>query len=164
VTSVTGMSGLLPSGSRVEVGGEQVAHAGDAVAPQQFEPVQSVVGGTQGRDVSGHQVLPALALFGHQSRPLQDRDVLLHGGEAHRVVAGQGGDRERVVNRAPHDVPPRGVGEGLEEPIHLDLTYNHTVVYSTQTRPDARGSAEMTWRRLTRRLGSAKTLRRDRVA
>src|SRR5262249_6717987 len=105
---------------------------GDAVTPGQFESVQGVVGRTERRGVARHQVLPAPALLGHESGALQDGHVLLHRGEAHRVLAGQGRDRGLVLlaQRAPDDVPSRGVGEGVEQLIVVGLIYNHTVVYS----------------------------------
>src|SRR5262249_28643250 len=85
---------------------------------------------TERRGVARHQVLPAPALLGHESGALQDGHVLLHRGEAHRVLAGQRRDRVLLAQRAPDDVPSRGVGEGVEQLIDVGLIYNHTVVYS----------------------------------
>src|SRR5581483_2025806 len=111
------------------VGGEQVVHASDALSPDQFESVECVVGGTQRGRVARHEVLPAPAVFGHQSRPFQDGDVLLYGRKAHRVSAGEGRDREALVQGPAHDVASGGVREGVEGQVHVRLFYNHTVVY-----------------------------------
>ena len=40
-------------------------------------------------DVGAHDLATAGAFLGDQAGPFEDRDVLLHGGEAHRVVPGQ---------------------------------------------------------------------------
>ena len=40
------------------------------------------------RAVGVHDLLPPAALLGDERRPFQHRDVLLHRGEAHRVVPG----------------------------------------------------------------------------
>ena len=54
-------------------------------------------------------------LLGDEARPLEDGDVLLHGREAHRVVAGDLGDALLAGDRAAHDVTPGGVGQGGED-------------------------------------------------
>ena len=59
------------------------------------------------------------ALLGDQAGPLEDRDVLLHGREAHRVVAGQLGDALLAVDRPADDVAPRGVGQGAEHAVEV---------------------------------------------
>jgi hypothetical protein len=112
------------------MGGEHVVHAGDAVTPDLFESVQGVVGRTERRGVGLYQVLPAPALLGHESGALQDGHMLLHGGEAHRVLAGQGRDRVPLAQCAPDDVPSRAVGEGVEQLIGVGAIYNHSVVYN----------------------------------
>ena len=43
-------------------------------------------------EVGAHDLAAAGALLGDQAGPFQDRDVLLHRREAHRVVPGQLGD------------------------------------------------------------------------
>ena len=64
------------------------------------------------------------ALLGDQARPLEDRDVLLHGREAHLVVPGQLGDALAAVECAQDDVAPGGVGQcgedviGVEDDLH----------------------------------------------
>ena len=54
--------------------------------------------------------------------------MFLHGGEAHRVTAGEGGDVVLTFERAQKDVAPRGVGEGVEHPVRMFVgqsIYNH---------------------------------------
>src|SRR5262249_40419692 len=84
------------------------------------------------------------ALLGHESGALQHGHVLLHRGEAHRVLAGQGRDRVLVLlaQRAPDDVPSRGVGEGVEQLIVVGLIYNHTVAYYPRTSASARADSD----------------------
>src|SRR5262249_20439226 len=90
---VKGMSFLLRCAGQSKssvgrVGDKQVVHAGDAVAPDQLESVEGVVGSTQRRGVARDQMLPALALLGHEPRPLHDGDVFLHGRDAHARLIG----------------------------------------------------------------------------
>ena len=44
-----------------------------------------------GVDVASHELLSPLPLLGHESGPFEHGDVLLHGGEAHRVALRQRG-------------------------------------------------------------------------
>jgi hypothetical protein len=57
--------------------------------------------------------------------------VLLHGGEAHRVVVGESRHRRLAPGAAAQDVAPRGIGQGLEQAIDVVVgqrIYNHPVV------------------------------------
>ncbi len=83
-----------------------------------------------GVDVTAHELLAPASVLGDEAGPLQDGHVLLDGGEAHRVVDRQRGDRVVPAQAASHDVAPRRVGEGVEDvvrPARL-LNYNHKVV------------------------------------
>ena len=58
--------------------------------------------------------------------------MLLHRGETHSVLTGQGRDRLFVADGAPEDVAPGLVGQGAEDAIdllpHQTSIYNHMVV------------------------------------
>ena len=71
-------------------------------------------------DVGAHDLAAAGALLGDQAGPLEHRDVLLHGREAHRVVAGQLGDALLPADRAQDDVAPGGVGQGGEDLVGIE--------------------------------------------
>ena len=61
----------------------------------------------------------------------EDGNVLLHGGEAHRVARGERRHRVPTSHRAAHDVAAGGVAEGAEHPVRPlvgELIYNHLVV------------------------------------
>ena len=57
--------------------------------------------------------------LGHEAGPLEHRDVLLHGREAHRIAVGEARDRRLAVDAAVEDVAPRRVGERVEQPVDL---------------------------------------------
>ena len=102
-----------------------------------------------------HELLAAVALLDHEPRTFEHRDVLLHGGEAHRVAAGERGDVVLAVERAQEDVAPGGVGEGVEHPVGLvgrQLIYNHMVVCWHSARP-TQGMRPSRRARQARRLG-----------
>ena len=83
-------------------------------------------------DVGADDLASADALLRDQPGPLEDRDVLLHRREAHRVVARQLGDPLLPVDRAAHDVAAGVVGQGAEHAVEVGRGelhwYNHTVV------------------------------------
>jgi hypothetical protein len=65
--------------------------------------------------------------------------VLLDGGEAHAVVAGEGGDGCLGCEGAAEDVAAGGVSERPEEAVKIDvgdwrMKYNHMVVYKRAAR------------------------------
>jgi hypothetical protein len=80
------------------------------------------------------ELLPSAALFADETGPFQNGDVLLHGREAHRIGLGQPRDRQLPAHAAAQYVPARGVGQGVEQPVHrlvvqlAQLIYNHLVV------------------------------------
>ena len=65
--------------------------------------------------VAVHDLLPAVSLLGDERGPLEHRDVLLHGGEAHVVAAGQRRDRLLALDRADEDVAPGRVRQRVED-------------------------------------------------
>ena len=73
--------------------------------------------------------------LGDEPRPLEHRDVLLHGREAHGVVARELGDALLAGDRPADDVTPGGVGEGAEDAcrclawICIDTTIRLYVVH-----------------------------------
>ena len=71
-------------------------------------------------------LLTAAPVLDDEPRPLEHRHVLLHGREAHRVAAGQLGDRLLLRQHHRDDVAPGGVGERVEHVV--GATYNHMVV------------------------------------
>jgi hypothetical protein len=78
-----------------------------------------------------HELFPSAALLDDQARPFQHGNVLLHRGEAHRVVVGKSRHRPFAADAAVEDVAARGVGQRVEQAVHLlvvQLTYNHSVV------------------------------------
>ena len=71
-----------------------------------------------------------MTTLGDERRPLEHGDVLLDRGEADRVPPGERRDGVLALQRAQHDVPPRGVGEGVEDAVDRAgwSIYNHLVV------------------------------------
>lgn len=85
------------------------------------------------RRVCPDATLPSVRFLGHQSRPLQHRDVLLDRGERHVVVRGKPRYGLLSDQGAADDVAAGRIGEGLEDPVHLVIgellvIYNHVVV------------------------------------
>ena len=70
-----------------------------------------------GVDVAADELLAAVALLDHEPGALEHGDVLLHGGEAHRVAAGERRHRVLLRHRADDDVAAGGVGERMEDAI-----------------------------------------------
>ena len=64
-----------------------------------------------------HQLLAPVALLGDELGALEHGDVLLHGGEAHRVAAGERRHGVLALHGPQHDVAPGGVGERVEHPV-----------------------------------------------
>ena len=110
---------------------EDLLDAVDAPAPERFEIVEQAMGGPQRRDIAAHALLPAVAGLRDEPRALQRSDVLVHGSEAHRIAAGQVGDRVRVLQHHGEDVAARGIGQRMKErvsPLGPGHTYNHPVI------------------------------------
>ena len=109
--------------------GDQLAHARDSAAPQLLVLVEQATRDQQGLQVRLHDLSATDALLAHQARPLEDRDVLLHRGEAHGVVAGELGDAFCAIDGPTHDVPPRGVGQGSEHRVVVGEELHHIQPY-----------------------------------
>src|SRR3954447_6227877 len=91
------------------------------------------MGSPQRRDIAAYTLLTAAAGLGHEARPLQRPDVLVHRSEADRIAAGQGGDRGGGAQDHGEDVAARGSGQRMEErvgPLALGHIYNHSVIVS----------------------------------
>ena len=58
--------------------------------------------------------------FTASARPFEHGDVLLHGREAHGVVAGQFSDPLRAAQRAQDDVTSGGIGESGEDLVGVE--------------------------------------------
>ena len=81
--------------------------------------------------VAVHQSLAAAGLLHDQSRPLEHGDVLLDGGEGHRVAGGEAGDGDVLCEHPRQDVASGRVGQGGEDAVlaaPVQLIYNHLVV------------------------------------
>ena len=100
--------------------GDELGHAVDAAAPQLLVLVEQAPRDAQPLDVGADDLPAPDALLGDQAGPLEDRDVLLHGREAHRVVAGQLGDALLAVDRPADDVAPGGVGQRAEDAVEVE--------------------------------------------
>ena len=110
---------------------EQIGHPVHTPAPGRLELVEGPPRPAHGVGIGAHELLASAALLGDQAGPLQHRDVLLHRGEAHRVVGGESRHRRLAPDAATEDVAARGIGQGMEQAVHVlvgQLTYNHPVV------------------------------------
>ena len=122
----------MDDGGRVEVG-EHVAEAFEAPAPEVLEPVEHHSRVADTARVGAHDLLATALLLRDEVCPLEDGDVLLHSGEAHRVDPREGGNGVLALPGERDDVPAGGVGEGVEQEIDLRLIplitqiYNHVV-------------------------------------
>jgi len=74
----------------------------------------ALAGGVDGMGARLARLYVGLQLFGNQPSPLEDGDVLLDGGEAHRVVAGKLDDARVGSDRAAHDVAASVIGQRAE--------------------------------------------------
>jgi RNA polymerase sigma factor (sigma-70 family) len=79
---------------------EQIGHPVHTPAPVRLELVEDLPRPGHGVWVGAHEPLPSSALLGDQTGAIQQRDMLLHRGEAHRVDVGSG--------RPPRSVPRGG--------------------------------------------------------
>ena len=69
--------------------------------------------------VKGEDVLPTDDPAPHQSRPLQDTDVLGDGVQGHGERRGNLGDTRIPLGQAAHDGAPGGIGKGQERGVEL---------------------------------------------
>ena len=96
-----------------------------------LEPVEQLPRLADADGFGVHALLPSDPLLADEARPLEHRDVLLHGGEAHPVGAGEGRHRPLALDHPGEDVAPGGVRERVEDQVDLRLRrlrlYNHLV-------------------------------------
>lgn len=114
---------------------QQFGHAVHASAPGRLELLEDAPRAADRGGVGADELLPSATLPGDQTGPLQHGHVLVHRGEAHRVDVGESRDRRLAACAAVEDVSARGVGQCVEQPVHLHLhlrlarsRYNHLVV------------------------------------
>ena len=122
----------MVGGSGVCDVGEHVAEAVEAGAPDGFEPFEHGERLADGVDVPVHELLAPVALLGDEAGPFEHGHVLLHGGEAHRVAAGERRHGVFLPHGDDRDVAPGGVGQCVEDRIRRAsrIIYNHMVVGS----------------------------------
>src|SRR3954464_798286 len=128
-TSSTGIASLLRSlGSVLR---EEAVHGCDSGAPEDLVPIEQVAGQPQPFGFRVHALLPPAPPLADETGLLEHADVLLHGGQAHPVGAGECGDGLLTFDHPGEDVAPGGVRERLEDPVDLLLAqfvcYNHLV-------------------------------------
>lgn len=111
--------------------GENLPDPNGTVVPDLFVGVQQLSCPTKRARVSVHNLLPSSTLLGDQFRPLEYRNVLLHGSETHVVMCREVGYRLLAAQRSLDDVAPGRIRQRLEDAVHRDVTqlmYNHLVV------------------------------------
>ena len=100
-----------------------------------LELVEQAVDVAHGVDPPPHDPLAASLVLGDEVGPFEHGDVLLHGGEAHRVAPSEVRHGVLALQHQPDDVTARRIGERMEQeicPLRLDrssLIYNHMVVH-----------------------------------
>ena len=104
--------------------------------------IEKLAGALEPRVVGRDQLFAAVRTLLNETRALEHRDVLLHGGEAHVVARSEIGHRRRFGERPLENVAARAVGEGAEQLVErcfgFSATYNHMVVYKARP-PTAQG-------------------------
>jgi hypothetical protein len=105
---------------------ENPVDAVDTRAPERLELVEQAVHVAKDTGYPPDPLLTAVPALDDEPRPLEHRHVLLHRREAHRVAAGQLGDRLLLRQHDRDDVATGGVGERVEHVV--GATYNHMVV------------------------------------
>ncbi len=83
--------------------GEEVADSVDAISPQRLELVEDLCRLTDCLDVRSDELLAAVSLLGDDVRSLEHGHMLLYGGKAHVVAAGERRDRALAVHRSGND-------------------------------------------------------------
>ena len=116
----------------LDVDVQLLGHAVDPAAPQLLVLVEQPSRHAQPLDVGAHDLASPGSVLADKAGPFEDRDVLLHSCEAHRVMACQLGDALLGVDRTADDVAAGVVRQCAEHAIEIgwgDLhSYNHTVV------------------------------------
>jgi hypothetical protein len=104
----------------------------ETLAPQRFELHEQMLRPAYGVDVAANQLLAPAPSFDDEIGALEDRNVLLDGGEAHVVATSERRHRRVLTHRAPHDVASGAIGQRSEHPVDLlidsfSMIYNHMV-------------------------------------
>src|SRR5688572_21393860 len=103
-------------------------HALDALAPERLVAVEQAPCDTECLDVGVDDLPPPAAVLADEAGPLEDRNVLLHRREAHRVVAGQLGHALLPVDRPAQDVAPGGVTQCPEDAVVVEDDCHSTTI------------------------------------
>jgi len=90
-----------------------------SVTPQLLVAIEQASRGAKPVEVRVDNLAPPDSALRDQPGPLEDRDVLLHGREAHRVVPRQVRDTLVAGDRPADDVAPRGVRQGAEHVVEV---------------------------------------------
>jgi hypothetical protein len=99
--------------------------------PQLLDAVQEHPGPLDGVDVGAHEPLAPPPLLCDEPGTFEHGDVLLHGGEAHRVALRQRRHAVPAPDGEGEDVAPSAVGKGVKDAVDASvgcLIYNHLVV------------------------------------
>ena len=89
--------------------------------------IEQSTDGEQLREIGADDFAAPDALFADQASPFKDGDVLLHGGKAHRVMAGELDDALLTSDRAADDVAASVIGERAEHAIEVGRRGQHFV-------------------------------------
>jgi hypothetical protein len=85
--------------------------------PAFLELREQTVGAAQSVGITGDALRAAVLPLGHQVRPLEYGDVLLHGGKRHVVAGGELGHGRLRGHDSCQDVTPGRIGERAEQTI-----------------------------------------------
>ncbi len=80
-------------------------------------------------DLRAHQLFPSVAVLADEAGAFKYGNVFLHGGEAHRIPAGECRDGLLARERDREDVAARRIGQSVEDQVGLSgpKIYNHMV-------------------------------------
>ena len=82
--------------------------------------LEQTLGDPQRVELRLDDLAPPVLVLGHEPCPLEDRDVLLHGREAHWVMLGKLGHALVAMDGAADDVSPCPIRECAEDPVEVD--------------------------------------------
>ena len=101
--------------------GQECVESVNARAPQVLVTVQEVAGFSKGFWVGGDKALSTVSALGDKACDFKHCDVLLDRGKGHVIRISELTNRRLGGEAAAHDVAARGVGEGLEDQVHLGV-------------------------------------------